>query len=207
MLRRFSCGHPSHNSVHTRPAFALSFQEQFLLVRHMTQSRAERGAGDKHTSSFTCSPASQGATLLSSERTRISFELGFFDTIIQRSRLTALLDSTPFSSSSLTATSWCFERECWAEGHRVEPSGHVPCEYPMRKGEHLMSTKENAKVNPGPVQFRWRSLLGVSVGQFLLFGILVNIVPALLGWYRFRSISTGLPGQARWWSATRRMPH
>jgi len=75
----------------------------------MTQSRAERGAGDKHTSSFTCSPASQGATLLSSERTRISFELGFFDTIIQRSRLTALLDSTPFSSSSLTATSWCFE--------------------------------------------------------------------------------------------------
>ncbi len=43
-----------------------------------------------------------------------------------------------------------------------------------------MSTKENAKVNPGPVQFRWRSLLGVSVGLFLLFGILVNIVPALL---------------------------
>ena len=43
-----------------------------------------------------------------------------------------------------------------------------------------MSTKENAKGNPGPVQFRWRSLLGVSVGLFLLFGILVNIVPALL---------------------------
>ena len=43
-----------------------------------------------------------------------------------------------------------------------------------------MSTKENAKVNPGPVQFRWRSLLGVSVGLFLLFGILLNIVPALL---------------------------
>ncbi len=42
-----------------------------------------------------------------------------------------------------------------------------------------MSTKENAKVNPGPVQFRWRSLLGVSVGLFLLFGILLNIVPAL----------------------------
>jgi len=127
MLRRFSCGHPSHNSVHTRPAFALSFQEQFLLVRHMTQSRAERGAGDKHTSSFTCSPASQGATLLSSGRTRISFELGFFDTIIQRSRLTALLDSTPFSSSSLTATSWCFERKYWVEGHRVEHSGQIFC--------------------------------------------------------------------------------
>ena len=43
-----------------------------------------------------------------------------------------------------------------------------------------MSTKENAKVDPGPVQFRWRSLLGVSVGLFLLFGILLNIVPALL---------------------------
>ncbi len=43
-----------------------------------------------------------------------------------------------------------------------------------------MSTKENAKVNPRPVQFRWRSLLGVSVGLFLLFGILLNIVPALL---------------------------
>lgn len=43
-----------------------------------------------------------------------------------------------------------------------------------------MSTKENAKVNPEPVQFRWRSLLGVSVGLFLLFGILLNIVPALL---------------------------
>ena len=43
-----------------------------------------------------------------------------------------------------------------------------------------MSTKENAKGNPGPVQFRWRSLLGVSVGLFLLFGILLNIVPALL---------------------------
>ena len=43
-----------------------------------------------------------------------------------------------------------------------------------------MSTKENAKGTPGPVQFRWRSLLGVSVGQFLLFGILLNIVPALL---------------------------
>ncbi|MEO8954083.1 MAG: hypothetical protein ABI396_09485 [Ktedonobacteraceae bacterium] len=43
-----------------------------------------------------------------------------------------------------------------------------------------MSTKENAKVNPGQVQFRWRSLLGVSVGLFLLFGILLNIVPALL---------------------------
>src|SRR5260370_40429891 len=50
----------------------------------------------------------------------------------------------------------------------------------MRKGEQLMSTKENAKVNSGPVQFRWRSLLGVSVGLFLLFGILLNIVPALL---------------------------
>src|SRR3989442_13966444 len=50
----------------------------------------------------------------------------------------------------------------------------------MRKGEHLMSTKENAKVNPGPVQFRWRSLLGVSVGLFILFGILLNSVPALL---------------------------
>src|SRR5215831_3013958 len=50
----------------------------------------------------------------------------------------------------------------------------------MRKGEHLMSTKEKAKGNPGPVQFRWRSLLGVSVGLFLLFGILLNIVPALL---------------------------
>jgi hypothetical protein len=43
-----------------------------------------------------------------------------------------------------------------------------------------MSTKENAKVKPRPVQFRWRSLLGVSVGLFLLFGILLNIVPALL---------------------------
>ena len=43
-----------------------------------------------------------------------------------------------------------------------------------------MSTKENAKGNPGSVQFRWRSLLGVSVGLFLLFGILLNIVPALL---------------------------
>ena len=43
-----------------------------------------------------------------------------------------------------------------------------------------MSTEENAKVNPGPVQFRWRSLPGVSVGLFLLFGILLNIVPALL---------------------------
>ena len=43
-----------------------------------------------------------------------------------------------------------------------------------------MSTKENAKVNPGSVQFRWRSPLGVSVGLFLLFGILLNIVPALL---------------------------
>src|SRR5256714_2805326 len=126
MLRRFSCGHPSHNSVHTRPAVALSFQEQFLLVRHMTQSRAERGAGDKHTSSFTCSPASQGARLLSSERTRISFELGFFDTIIHRSRLAALLDSTPFSSSSLTATSWSFERNYWAEGHSVEHSAQLP---------------------------------------------------------------------------------
>ena len=46
--------------------------------------------------------------------------------------------------------------------------------------EHLMSTKENTKVNPGPVQFRWRSLLGVSVGLFLLFGFLLNILPALL---------------------------
>src|SRR5437588_8848406 len=88
----------------------------------MTRRRAERGAGVKHTSSFTCSPASQGATLISSERTRISFELGFFDTNIQRSRLAALLDSTPFSSSSLTATSWCFERKSWAEGHCVEHS-------------------------------------------------------------------------------------
>src|SRR2546426_9524464 len=43
-----------------------------------------------------------------------------------------------------------------------------------------MSTKENANVTPGPVQFRWRSLLGVSVGLFLLFGILLNIVLALL---------------------------
>ncbi len=43
-----------------------------------------------------------------------------------------------------------------------------------------MSTKVNAKGNPGPVQFRWRSLLVVSVGLFLLFGILLNIVPALL---------------------------
>jgi hypothetical protein len=43
-----------------------------------------------------------------------------------------------------------------------------------------MSTKEKAKGNPGPVQFRRRSLLGVSVGLFLLFGILLNIVPALL---------------------------
>src|SRR6266851_2976006 len=40
----------------------------------MTRSGAERGAGAKQTSSFTCSPASQGATLISSERTRISFE-------------------------------------------------------------------------------------------------------------------------------------
>ena len=43
-----------------------------------------------------------------------------------------------------------------------------------------MSTKEHAKGKPGPVQFRWRSLLGVSVGLFLLFGILLNIVPAQL---------------------------
>src|SRR5712671_3503837 len=56
----------------------------------------------------------------------------------------------------------------------------LPFDYPMRKGEHLMSTKENAKVTTGSVQFRWRSLLGVSVGLFLLFGILLNIVPALL---------------------------
>src|SRR5258706_13242896 len=93
----------------------------------MTRSGAERGAGAKHTSSFTCSPASQGATLISSERTRISFELGFFDTILQRSRLAALLDSTPFSSSSLTVTSWCFERKCWAESLCVEPSGQKCC--------------------------------------------------------------------------------
>src|SRR5579859_3693169 len=93
----------------------------------MTRSGAERGAGAKQTSSFTCSPASQGATLISSERTRISFELGFFDTIIQRSRLAALLDSTPFSSSSLTATSWCFERKHWAEGHGVEHSAQIFC--------------------------------------------------------------------------------
>jgi hypothetical protein len=38
-----------------------------------------------------------------------------------------------------------------------------------------MSTKENAKGTPGPVQFRWRSLLGVSVGLFLLFGILEDV--------------------------------
>src|SRR5258708_13384372 len=50
----------------------------------------------------------------------------------------------------------------------------------MRKGEQLMSIKENAKVTTGSVQFRWRSLLGVSVGLFLLFGILLNIMPALL---------------------------
>ena len=66
------------------------------------------------------------------------------------------------------------------KGVMDEATGHVPCDYPMRKGGHLMSTKENTKGNPGPVQFRWRSLLGVSVGLFLLFGILLNIVPALL---------------------------
>ncbi len=102
----------------------------------MTRSGAERGAGAKQTSSFTCSPASQGATLISSERTRISFELGFFDTIIQRSRLAALLDSTPFSCSSLTAMSWCFERKYWAESHRVELSaqfsgGEGSTQFPM----------------------------------------------------------------------------
>src|SRR5204862_4096134 len=47
-------------------------------------------------------------------------------TIIQRSCLAALLDSTPFSSSSLTATSWCFERKSWAEGHSVEHSAKLP---------------------------------------------------------------------------------
>ena len=57
-----------------------------------------------------------------------------------------------------------------------------------------MSTKEKAKGNPGPVQFRRRSLLGVSVGLFLLFGILLNI--CLPCWYRFRSTSTGMPGLA-----------
>src|SRR5260221_1770657 len=95
-----------------------------------SSSGAERGAGAKPTSSFTCSPVSQGATLISSERTRISFELGFFDTIIQRSRLAALLDSTPFSSSSLTATSWRFERKSWAEGHHVEHSAKLPAPMP-----------------------------------------------------------------------------
>ena len=68
-----------------------------------------------------------------------------------------------------------------------------------------MSTKENAKVNPGPVQFRWRSLLGVSVGLFLLFGILLNIVPALL--VPLLLHLNGPAGQAGWWSATRWMPH
>ena len=48
-----------------------------------------------------------------------------FDTIIQRSRLAALLDSTPFSCSSLTAMSWCFERKYWAEGHSVEHSAKI----------------------------------------------------------------------------------
>src|SRR5260370_5096986 len=92
-----------------------------------SSSGAEPGAGAKQTSSFTCSPASQGATLISSERTRISFELGFLDTILQRSRLAALLDSTPFSFSSLTAMSWCFERKYWAEGHCVELSAQIFC--------------------------------------------------------------------------------
>ncbi len=68
----------------------------------------------------------QVATIISSERTRISFERGFLDTNFQRSRLAALLDSTPFSSFSLTATSWCFERKYWAERLCVEPSGHLP---------------------------------------------------------------------------------
>lgn len=70
--------------------------------------------------------------------------------------------------------------------------------------EHLMSTKENAKGTPGPVQFRWRSLLGVSVGLFLLFGILLNILPALLVPLL---LHLNGPAGAGWWSAIRRMPH
>src|SRR5258708_11292505 len=98
ILRRFSVAHPNHNRTQTRLAFALSFLSGTASACETeSSSGAERGAGAKHTSSFTCSPASQGATLISSERTRISFERGFLDTIIQRSRLAALLDSTPFS--------------------------------------------------------------------------------------------------------------
>ena len=143
-----SGGHPSHNSVHRRLAFALSFQKQSLSVRHETQSGAERGAGANLTVSFTCSPASQVATLISSERTRISFEHGFLNTSLQRSRLAALLDSTPFSSSSLTATSWCFERKYWAESHSVEPSPYLPQRQRLQLSDPSVSTGQS-NVRPG----------------------------------------------------------